>query len=286
MRKRSRRDAAARAAPRQVGIQTYPSMEGVAALLIMDQVVLYIFTAECVIKILATGSRPWEYVYYKGSLQFWNIFDFLVVLVCYLPLGASMVTVIRLFRLLRVLKLVKALPELQVLVMGLLGSLSSIFYVALLLMLVFYLYGIICVSFFRDNDPVHFGTLEIAFLTLFRMATFEDWTDVMYTELYGCDVYPYHFRTHWCTKPERAMSWVAAPFFVSFIVLSSLVVLNLFIGVIISNMNEARATLEKVSEPPTAPGWPQQRGMECQLAACHLNHSVELLVAQQQPRSR
>ena len=82
----------------------------------------------------------------------------------------------------------------QVLVMGLIGSLSSIFYVALLLMLVFYLYGIMCVSFFRDNDPVHFGSLETAFLTLFRMSTFEDWTDVMYTQLYGCDVYPYHFR--------------------------------------------------------------------------------------------
>lgn len=227
-------------------------MEGVKALQVMDAVVLYIFTVECVLKIAACGYKPWQFVYYKGGLVFWNIFDFAVVLVCYLPLGASMVTVIRLFRLLRVLKLVKALPELQVLVMGLLGSLSSIFYVALLLMLVFYLYGIICVSFFRDNDPVHFGTLETAFLTLFRMATFEDWTDVMYTELYGCDVYPYHFRTHWCTKPERAMSWVAAPFFVSFIVLSSLVVLNLFIGVIISNMNEARATLEKVR--PRSPG--------------------------------
>eukprot|EP00951_Prasinocladus_malaysianus_P022264 scaffold185992_cov44-Prasinocladus_malaysianus.AAC.2 len=139
------------------------------------------------------------------------------------------------------------MTDYQVLVMGLLGSLSSIFYVALLLMLVFYLYGIMCVSFFSENDPVHFGQLEVAFLTLFRMATFEDWTDVLYTELYGCDIYPYAFRQHWCTSPERAMGWVAAPFFISFIVLSSLVVLNLFIGVIISNMNEARATLTKVS---------------------------------------
>jgi len=237
-----------------VGIQTYPSMDGQPSLVAMDAAVLYIFTAECAVKLLACGYRPWEYVYYKGSVVFWNVFDFLVVVVCYLPLGAGMVTVIRLFRLLRVLKLVKALPELQVLVMGLLGSLSSIFYVALLLMLVFYLYGIICVSFFRDNDPVHFGTLETAFLTLFRMATFEDWTDVMYTELYGCDVYAYHFRQHWCTKPERAMGWAAAPFFVSFIVLSSLVVLNLFIGVIISNMNEARATLEKGDVQSTGAG--------------------------------
>jgi len=47
------------------------------------------------------------------KLDFWNMFDFVVVFVCYLPLGASTVTIIRLFRLLRVLKLIRALPELQ-----------------------------------------------------------------------------------------------------------------------------------------------------------------------------
>uniref|UniRef100_A0A061S3A6 Ion transport protein n=1 Tax=Tetraselmis sp. GSL018 TaxID=582737 RepID=A0A061S3A6_9CHLO len=228
-----------------VGLQTYDSMSGSRAIAVLDSVVLYIFTFEVVVKVWACGNRPWEYFYHKSSVQYWNIFDFLVVVVCYLPLDASMVTVIRLFRLLRVLKLVKALPELQIIVMGLLSSLSSIFYVALLLMLVFYLYGIMCVSFFRDNDPVHFGSLETTFLTLFRMATFEDWTDVMYTQLYSCKVYGYGFREEWCTKPERPMGWAAAPFFVSFIILSSFVVLNLFIGVIISNMNDARTTLDK-----------------------------------------
>ena len=89
-------------------------MEGRQALTIMDAVVLYIFTAECVLKIVACGTKPWEYIWFKGGPEFWNIFDFVVVVVCYLPLGAGMVTVIRLFRLLRVLKLVKALPELQV----------------------------------------------------------------------------------------------------------------------------------------------------------------------------
>jgi len=217
-----------------VGIQTYKSMEDNDTLATLDNIVLYIFTAEVVLKIIANGTRWWRY--FGDS---WNRFDFLVVFVCYLPLDASMVTVLRLFRLLRVLKLVKALPELQVLVQGLLSSLSSIVYVALLLMLVFYLYGVLCVSLFRDNDPVHFGSLETTFLTLFRMATFEDWTDVMYTQMFGCEVYPYHFREHWCTNPQP-QGWYPAPFFISFVVLSSFVVLNLFIGVITSNMQEAR----------------------------------------------
>uniref|UniRef100_A0A061RB51 Ion transport domain-containing protein n=1 Tax=Tetraselmis sp. GSL018 TaxID=582737 RepID=A0A061RB51_9CHLO len=62
-------------------------------------------------------------------VDFWNVFDFAVVVVCYLPLGASMLAVIRLFRLLRVLKLLRVLPGLQILVIGLLTSLSSISYV-------------------------------------------------------------------------------------------------------------------------------------------------------------
>ncbi len=89
-------------------------MEGNKILEVLDDVVLYIFTAECVLKIIACGKKPWLYIWFQGRPEFWNIFDFTVVLVCYLPLDAGMVTVVRLFRLLRVLKLVKALPELQV----------------------------------------------------------------------------------------------------------------------------------------------------------------------------
>mmetsp|Transcript_1467 Transcript_1467/g.5423 ORF Transcript_1467/g.5423 Transcript_1467/m.5423 type:complete len:430 (+) Transcript_1467:271-1560(+) len=224
-----------------VGLQTYKSMEDNAVLAQMDVVILYIFTVEVFVKIFAEGRDPHRYF-----LDGWNEFDFLVVFVCYLPLDASMVTVLRLFRLLRVLKLVKALPELQVLVMGLLNSMSSIFYVALLLMLVFYLYAVLCISMFRENDPVHFPNLETTFLTLFRMATFEDWTDVMYIQMYGCDEYGYGFRQYMCTDPQ-GYGWFPAVFFITFVVLSSFVVLNLFIGVITSNMQDARDSLKRES---------------------------------------
>lgn len=225
-----------------VGIQTYEEMENLSVLTLLDEIILYIFTIECVIKIAACYNQPWLFFYDR-----WNQFDFAVVFVCYMPVDASMVTILRLARLLRVLKLVKALPELQVLVMGLLGSLSSIMYVALLLMLVFYLYAVLCITLFRDNDPVHFPNLETTFLTLFRMATFEDWTDIMYTQMFGCDVYKLPFRTHMCTNPQ-ALNWLPAVLFISFLVLSSFVVLNLFIGVITSNMDEARNQLKLEKE--------------------------------------
>ena len=59
----------------------------------------------------------------------------------------------------------------------------------LLLLLVFYLFAIGGIEFFRQNDPWHFGNVGLAMLTLFRMATLEDWTDVMYINIYGCDRY-------------------------------------------------------------------------------------------------
>ena len=49
----------------------------------------------------------------------------------------------------------------------------------MILVLFFYLFSILGIMLFRDNDDFHFGTLFKAMLTLFRIATFEDWTDVM-----------------------------------------------------------------------------------------------------------
>lgn len=55
----------------------------------------------------------------------------------------------------------------------------------MLLMLLFYLFAVLGVSVFGLNDPIHFGSLHMAFITLFRCATLEDWTDVMYINMYG-----------------------------------------------------------------------------------------------------
>ena len=112
--------------------------------------------------------------------DWWNLFDFSIVAVGLMPFSGSMVTALRLIRLLRVLKLVRALPKLRILVLGLIKSLSSIVYIGLLLGLLFYLYAVLGTTIFGTNDPHHMGTLHIATLTLFRCATLEDWTDIMY----------------------------------------------------------------------------------------------------------
>ena len=219
-----------------VGLETYPSVvEGNKGLLhALDQIILWIFVVEVVIKMGAEGSKPWRY--FRDP---WNIFDFTIVAVCFLPVESSFVAVLRLARILRVLKLVTAIPKLQMLVGALLKSIPSMGYVSLLLGILFYIYACMGVTLLGANDPVHFGNLQIAMLSLFRTVTLEDWTDLMYIAMYGCNKYGYDGMMAQCTAPS-ASPVGGALFFVSFVLLGTMIVLNLFIGVIMNGMDEAQ----------------------------------------------
>lgn len=221
-----------------VGIQTYPEMEAQYGkiLHLADQIILWIFVFEVVVKILAEGKKPWQYF-----IDPWNVFDFTIVAVCFLPFDSSFVAVLRLARILRVFKLVTSLPKLQMIVGALLKSIPSMGYVGILLLLLFYIYGAMATFIFSENDPVHFGNLQMSMLSLFRVITLEDWTDVMYINMYGCDhpIWGYG-PEEGCTNP-KGMGVAAAVFFVSFVLIGTMIVLNLFIGVIMAGMDEMKA---------------------------------------------
>lgn len=218
-----------------VGVETYPAMREAhgGVLHLLDQVVLWIFVAEVVVKMGAEGSRPWRY--FRDP---WNVFDFFVVAASFMPVGGQTVVVLRLVRLLRVLKLVRALPKLQLLVSALLKSIPSMAYVSVLLFLLFYVYGVAAVFLFGENDPVHFGSLQLALLSLFRTVTLAGWESLMYTQMHGCAAYGYESMPALCTD-SLAQPLVAPAFFVSFVLLGTMIILNLFIGVIMSGMDEA-----------------------------------------------
>jgi voltage-gated sodium channel len=225
-----------------VGIETYP--EAVEAyhtpLHLLDQAVLWIFVAEVVVKMGAEGKQPWRYFYDP-----WNVFDFVIVAACFLPFEGQAITVLRLLRLLRVLKLVRALPKLQILVGALLKSIPSMAYVSLLLMMLFYVYAVAAVFMFSENDPVHFENLQMSMLSLFRVVTLEDWTDVMYINMYGCAEYGYDDSSIKACTASSANPLLGAAFFVSFVLVGTMVILNLFIGVIMTGMDEASAEAQR-----------------------------------------
>lgn len=209
---------------------------------VLDIAILTIFCIEIVLKMIALAPRPWDF--FRDP---WNCFDFAIVAACFLPIGSQYATVLRLLRLLRVLRLVRALPRLQVLVSALLKSLPSMGYVGLFLVMHFYVYGVAAVFLFGQNDPEHFGSLPLAVLTLFIVVTGENWSTTLYTQMYGCDKFGYEGMEALCTDPVT--SPVLAPiFFVSFIVLGTMVILNLVIGVVMNSMQEAQVENERMDE--------------------------------------
>ncbi len=225
-----------------VGIQTYG--EQVAhmkdLLWTLDQIILFIFLVEVIIKMAAEGNRPLRY--FRDP---WNVFDFSIVAVCYLALlfpevEGAYVAVFRLARVLRVFRIVRTIPKLRLLVNTLLKSIPSIGYIGILLSVIFYIYATMGVFLFRYNDPVHFGNLQLSLLSLFRIVTLEDWTDIMYINMYGCDHAIWGYGSEGgCTDP-RAMGFGAALYFVTFVLVGTMIVLNLFIGVIMNSMDEAK----------------------------------------------
>lgn len=202
---------------------------------LLNNLILWAFVAEAVIKMGQHGRYFWRYF-----LDPWNVFDFLVIAICFLPIDATYAAVMRLARVFRSLKLVTALPKLQLLVNALINSIPAMIYVGILLFLLFYVYGVMAVFMFRENDPVHFQNLPTSMLSLFRVVTQEDWTDVMYIQMYGSDVYAYANTTGIEPKPS-ARPVLGALFFVSFVFLGTMIMLNLFIGVILNSMEEVQA---------------------------------------------
>lgn len=227
-----------------VGIETYPSIMDRYGYWLhrLDQLIIGIFVVEILIKIGAEGRRPWRFF---GDP--WNIFDFTIVVLCLIPAIGPFAAIARLARVLRALRLVTTVPKLQIIVSSLLRGLPSMFYVGLLLALLFYIYGVLGVFLFRENDPLHFMDLQTSLITMFRVVTLEDWTDVLYIQMYGSNLYVgYTEQNHTGIEPIPTAQPVAAVlFFFSFVLLGTIVILNLVIGVIISSMQEAQHEREQ-----------------------------------------
>jgi voltage-gated sodium channel len=187
------------------------------------------------------GSRPWDF--FKDP---WNVFDFIIVGVCFIPgIDTHYVAVLRLARVLRVFRMISVFPKLQLLVNALLKSIPSMGYVILLLALIFYMYAVMGTFLFGANDPVHFGNLHVSMITLFKVLTLEGWTDIMNIQFYGT-IDP---MAEYTSKP---ISYASIVYFVSFILIGAMIVMNLFIGVIMNSMQESHMELEKEKKPAGA----------------------------------
>jgi voltage-gated sodium channel len=195
-----------------VGMRTYETYPRWDTLLyVLDLGVTVFFLAEITIRI-AAEKRTRDF-FRRG----WNVFDFIIVMASLIPLEASQtILVARLLRVFRVLRLVSMIPELRILLNALIKAIPRMGYVALLMFIIFYIYGAFGSLLFERINPNLWSDISIAMLTLFRVATFEDWTDVMYE-----------------TMEVHRWSWL---YYVSFIFLAAFVFLNMMIGIVLDVM--------------------------------------------------
>jgi voltage-gated sodium channel len=240
-----------------VGLQTYPQLETNVGVNIVDSIVLWSFTGELVLKIFAEGKGP--QFFFVGDEWKWNLFDFAIVLFSLpniVPVDGSSVKLLRLVRLMRLAKVFRKIPQLQMIIGGLAGGMSSIIYIVILMLLCFYIFAIAGILFLKQNDPWHWRSIEICFMSLLRIATLDGWGDMFYISYYGCDVYDGGFYTmdpleasdvvgglQLCDAP-MASPVFACIFYLLFIVLNAFCILSLFIGAVSTAMAEAMVQMK------------------------------------------
>jgi len=197
-----------------IGAKTYdlpPLVE--QSLSVMDNAITLFFLVEILFRFAACPLKR------RFLMDGWNLFDTIVVIGSLIPLDNSEAVLLgRLLRVFRVLRLVSVVPELRFLINSLLKAIPRMGYIALLMFIIFYIYAAMGSMFFASVDETLWGDVAIAMLTLFRVATFEDWTDVMYA-----------------TMEDYPMSWL---YYLTFIFLTAFVFLNMMIGAILEVMSE------------------------------------------------
>ncbi len=189
-------------------------------LMVLDMAILAIFVVEIVLRIYAFGPR-----FFRDP---WSLFDLTIVVIALIPASGPF-QVLRSLRILRALRLVSVMPSLRRVVGGLIAALPGMGSIMVLMLMLFYIAAVMATNLFGPSHPDWFGSLSASFYTLFQMMTLDSWSSGIVRPI--METYP--------------LAWL---FFIPFLLLSTYAVLNLFIGVIVSAMQEeteASATADR-----------------------------------------
>jgi voltage-gated sodium channel len=184
----------------------------------LDHVILAVFVVEIAARILVH-----RLAFFRDP---WSVFDFVVIGIALVP-ATETFSVLRSLRVLRVLRLITGVPTLRRVVAGLLGALPGMVSIVFLIGIIYYVFGVMATKLFGDDYPALFGTLADSLFTLFTVMTLEGWVN---------DV----------AKPVMEKHPYAWIFFISYIVVTTFMVLNLFIGVVVNAMQAEASKAEAV----------------------------------------
>ena len=208
-----------------------------------------VFTVEMAVKVAAFGTQPW--LYFADA---WNKLDSFVVLVGFLDMVPALdaylalfpAATLRLLRLLRLFRLVKALPRLRAIANALVSGFGAVGWVVFFMGVFNYIAGCMCMLLFKANDPFHFGSVGRSMFTILRLETLDTWDQVLFLNLYGCDVHPSYPMlaspgpggANLCTSPA-GLGYLA--FLALFLVLlvGAYIIPTVLVGIVVVSFDEA-----------------------------------------------
>lgn len=193
-----------------LGLQTSRELSDNTQVLLnlADLICLSIFIIEILMKLFV-----YRFSFFKEG---WNVFDLLIVAVALIPSSGGL-SILRAFRILRVLRLITAVHSFRRVVTGMLIAIPGVGSVAGLLLLVFYISGVLSTMLFGQDFPQWFGTLGRSMYSLFQIMTLESWSMGI-------------------VRPVMEVQTYAWVFFIPFIMVTTFTVLNLFIGIVVDAM--------------------------------------------------
>ena len=201
-----------------LGLETYESIDAAIGdeLHLLNDVILGLFVVELALRIAAFADRPREF--FRSG---WNVFDFVVITASFVPGIRENATLLRLVRLLRIVRAVRLLPDLRVLTVAVGRSIPGVASLAAITLLLVYVYGMVGWVVFHDHDPANFEDIGQSMVTMFVLLTLEN-------------------LPAYIERGQDLSDWTLL-FYVSYVLLASFLIFNLFIGIVINSMEEARA---------------------------------------------
>ena len=206
-----------------LGIETFKLSDSATQILsTFNTVCIVVFVLEIVLKLYAYGLA-----FFKDP---WNIFDTFIVIVSILPMITFLSSmrafrIFRMFRALRALRMMKRLEKLRVIVQALLSALPSVAWVVVLLCIIYYVFAVIGTNLYATVSPDFFGSLWKSLYTLFQITLADDLGEI--------------------SRPLLATGFGAVLYFVSFVALSTVLVLNVIVGVVVDSVSEIKKVSQK-----------------------------------------
>ncbi len=198
-----------------LALLTIPGIDGATreSLVRFDEIALWIFVCELIVRMISYGRRPWEF--FKTG---WNIFDFIIIGLS--PFLANQTLILRLLRIFRLIRIFRFLPEVRILTRSITRSLPPLMSMSVLIFLALFIYGMAGVYLFGEQMPEQWGDITAALTSLFILLTLEEFATYLVDGL--------------------AVSPWALPFYISYVFVIVFTILNVLIGVVLNAMDEAR----------------------------------------------